>query len=155
MEYRGRERALELCSPHSGRGAKGDIYSGQGSSKKMGRNKQKQPLAGRDSTSPGSLLSTGANGDREEAAEPTAGAATTASQPNDSAATEPIQTEAGRLDKRNEAVEPKRYVPPQCSACSATRPKESFVDVYVVRRVNGTTIRYCKCRNCGNTFKAT
>ena len=50
---------------------------------------------------------------------------------------------------------PKRYVPPNCSMCTALRPKPelSYVEVTTVRREDGYVVRYCRCSFCANTFK--
>lgn len=53
------------------------------------------------------------------------------------------------------AIVPKRYSPPNCSACTALRPKpeDNYVDVHTTRREDGYIVRYCKCRYCNNSFK--
>lgn len=51
-------------------------------------------------------------------------------------------------------LEPRRYAPPQCSACTAIRPAgKDYTSVYAVKRDTEFTIRYCKCGYCNNTFK--
>ena len=52
-------------------------------------------------------------------------------------------------------IKPKRYTPPNCSACTALRPKpsDSYVSVYHTKREGDHVFRYCKCGFCGNTFK--
>lgn len=54
-----------------------------------------------------------------------------------------------------EIATPKRYVPPNCSCCTALRPKPdiSYVSVYHTRREDGYILHYCKCGFCNNTFK--
>jgi hypothetical protein len=50
---------------------------------------------------------------------------------------------------------PKRYTPPNCSACQNLRPKaeQSYVSVYHTRREAEFVFHYCKCGFCSNTFK--
>lgn len=58
--------------------------------------------------------------------------------------------------ERIEPPKPKRYVPPKCSMCTALRPESHSGEADVTRTTHdgGYTIRYCKCRYCGNTFKS-
>ena len=70
----------------------------------------------------------------------------------------PAETEAkveGETTIHAELPEPKRYTPPNCSMCTAMRPKpeESYVTVTSTQRQDGFIFRYCKCGFCGNTFK--
>jgi len=56
--------------------------------------------------------------------------------------------------ERIELPQPKRYSPPKCSACTALRSgDDNYTEVYRTARESGYTVRYCKCRFCGNTFK--
>ncbi len=157
MEHIRREGTPKFLTSPSSRGAEGTIYSRERTSEQMGSRKPKQSLARRDSTSTARQFTARLQGDTETRAEPVAivQPSTVATIETASTATEPISAEAGRLDSGSEAkIAPKRFVPPDCSVCSATRPKGDFTDVYTVRRMNGVTVRYCKCRWCGNTFKA-
>jgi hypothetical protein len=157
VEHIRREGTPKFLTSPSSRGAEGTIHSRERTSEQMGSRKSKQSLARRDSTSTAGKFSTGLQGDSEVRAEPVAivQPAAIATIETDSTATEPISAKAGRLDSGSaEAIEPKRYTPPDCSVCSATRPKGSYTDVYCVRRMNGVMVRYCVCRWCGNRFKA-
>lgn len=61
---------------------------------------------------------------------------------------------ADAIIERIEVPQPRRYVPPKCSACTSLRDTdENFTDVYRTAREVGYIVRYCKCRFCGNTFK--
>jgi hypothetical protein len=52
------------------------------------------------------------------------------------------------------AVKAKRYSPPACCMCTAVRPPNTnYTEVVTVRKEYGYTVRYCKCRFCGGTFK--
>lgn len=61
--------------------------------------------------------------------------------------TEPIVVNGTEIEP---GLIPRRWQPRECSACVAVRPysKESYVYVYHTRG----TVRYCKCRYCGNTW---
>lgn len=51
-------------------------------------------------------------------------------------------------------LKPRRYSPPQCSACTALRqPNVDYTSVYSIRRDGEYIVRYCRCGFCGNTFK--
>lgn len=127
----------------------------------MARKKPKQPLSGRDVPSSSVHGSVGveidhaerSGGDSDARNEETAIATEETEKPTRKAEDE----EAGRrLDSGNEeSVKPRRYVPPNCSACTALRPvrTESYTEVYTTRREGEYTIRYCRCGFCGNTFK--
>ena len=49
-----------------------------------------------------------------------------------------------------EAPKPRAFEPRACSSCEALRPKasESYSFVYHTRG----SVRYCKCKFCGNTW---
>ena len=52
---------------------------------------------------------------------------------------------------------PRRYVPKPCSMCTALRPNkaENYTEVVRTMQESTMTIRYCRCRFCGNTWKET
>lgn len=52
-------------------------------------------------------------------------------------------------------IVPRRYVPPQCSMCTALRgdDKGDYTRVVSTQKETGLIVRYCKCGFCGNTFK--
>lgn len=53
-------------------------------------------------------------------------------------------------------IVPRRYVPPQCTMCTALRGDDTndYTRVVSTQRETGLIVRYCKCGFCGNTFKA-
>ena len=58
--------------------------------------------------------------------------------------------------EKTEAPKPRRYVPPQCTMCTALRgdDKADYTRIMSTQRDTGIVVRYCKCGFCGNTFKA-
>ena len=61
---------------------------------------------------------------------------------------------ADAIVEKIELPQPKRYSPPKCSMCTALRnTDDNYTEVYRTAREVEYTVRYCKCRFCGNTFK--
>lgn len=50
---------------------------------------------------------------------------------------------------------PKRYVPKPCHMCTSWRPNkaENYTEVVRTMQESSMTIRYCRCRFCGFTWK--
>lgn len=156
MEYEGSERALAVRSADLCGGTAGGIYRRERITKKMGREKSKQPQARRDSSGDlcGSLH--GNQGDTEAATDTAAAGAET----TNTATSEQIPTEARWLgaekviDDRLVSTKPiprvSSFVPRACTSCTALRQPETNYS-----RVMSTQgrIRYCKCTFCGNTWK--
>lgn len=128
----------------------------------MARKKSKQPLAGRDVSSSSMYGGTGTELDNTERSDSGTGAATEQadSKIQDKQTTPRIvepETEERRLDSGNEeAVEPRKFTPPNCSMCTALRPSPeiNYVRVFTTRHESSYTVRYCKCHFCGNSFKS-
>jgi hypothetical protein len=67
------------------------------------------------------------------------------------AAIEQIEQIEETISKELDAEEllPRRFTPRACTSCTALRPSNTnYSQVYAVRG----TVRYCKCRFCGNTW---
>lgn len=158
MEHHGRKGASQFFTSPSGGGATGAIYSRERISEQMGSRKQKQPLARRDSVSTAREFPTGLQGDPQARTQSVAvvqPAAVQVVSKTSTAATEPIQAEAGRLDSGSEAKvvpKPKQYTPPVCSVCPAV-PGVNYTEVYGKIETANSIVRYCRCRKCRNTFK--
>lgn len=128
----------------------------------MARKKSKQPLAGRDVPSSSVYGGIGTEPDNSERGN--SGTSATAQQASDEiqggqATTRIVKpkTEERRLDTRDaEAVEPRKFTPPNCSMCTALRPspESNYVRVFTTRHETNYTVRYCKCHFCGNSFKS-
>jgi hypothetical protein len=161
MEYERSEGTFAIRSADLRGGTSGGVYRRERITKKMGREKSKQPQARRDSSSDlrGSLH--GNQGDTEAATDPTAsGIETTNTAPSEPIPTETRWMGSAKVDSRivevsdSRTVKARRYTPPNCSMCMANRPPDtSYVFVYHTRTENGYIVRYCKCGNCPNTFK--
>lgn len=69
-----------------------------------------------------------------------------------------------KQEQKTEMIEPalpqpKRYVPPECSACAMLRAANEetrdkhYARVVTIMRMGNLITRYCKCGFCGNTYK--
>ena len=119
----------------------------------MGKKEKQQSLAGRDSQRTGSGRVPGDQGGAENVGIDRTGEQAKA---NDDAAAlrEPVQESSGGLGQGNEAVKARAYEPPACCSCQALRPKgKSYSYVYATLNRGYSTVRYIKCKFCGDTWK--
>lgn len=58
----------------------------------------------------------------------------------------------------SKAPRPRAYVPPECSLCVETRRTAkvkpgNYSQVTATKQTKLGTLRYCRCKYCGNTWK--